>query len=359
MEYVYAPLAMFYLDNILRDKSRGLLNIHKLHGLAVANRKWQLVLDREVEALLKKEFGINMSKYFDEVRSFKLNKSMLKEFVERGKWYDYFYSYLDFIRENFTLAPDTIHMIYLEYVAWKADPEFALYPFNQGLYQSIISDLLRRLNQTNSLMRSKLIRILNSLTGNKSTDFFEFYTTYARLNLSVAEVEAFLNGTYPRILSKLIAAKKMINTLSKTINASNLYNELQTAYLHLKMGNYSSAESIIDRLLNKIYKIKDQDSDHDLVPDWVEMIYGTDPYSSDTDQDGIGDLYEIFMGRIMIDGDISDWLANSAHIINMMRSDHRDKSPIPGNAIKSIYVACDDKYLYIALEFFDKLGKAI
>lgn len=355
VRYVYAPLAMFYLDNILRNKSRGLLNIYKLHGLAVADRKWQLVSDQEVETILENEFGINMSKYFNEVKYFKLNKTLLKKFVERGKWYDYFYSYLDFIRENFTLAPDTIFMIYLEYVAWKGDPEFALYPFNQQLYQSVILNyLLQNLNQTDSLTRDKLIKIINNLTDGKSTDFFRFYTTYARLNLSVAEVKAFINGTYPRILSELIAAKKMINALSRAINVSDLSSEFQKAYLLLKKGDYSGAESFTNNLLEKIYEIKYKDSDHDLVPDWVEVLYGTNPYLPDTDRDGINDLYDIFLGRIVVDGDISDWLANSAYILNVTRNNYNDRSPISGNAIKSVYVAHDDKYLYIAIRFFDK-----
>ena len=354
VKYVYAPLAMFYLDSILRNESGGLLNIYKLHGLAVAGRKWQLVSDREVAAILDKEFGIDMSKHFDEVRNFKLNKLMLKEFVERGKWYDYFYSYLDFIREYFTLAPDTIHMVYLEYVAWKSDPEFALYPFNRNLYQSIISDLLQSLPQTNSLTKDELINALNNLTGGKSTDFFEFYTRYAHLNLSVAEVEAFINGTYPRILGKLIAAKKMINALSKAIDVSSLRSELWTAYMLLKAGNYSGAEFHVESLLDEIYKVKYRDRDHDLVPDWVEIVYGTDPYLADMDRDGVNDLYEIFTGRIVIDGDISDWLANSEYTLNVTRSSCVDRNPILGSAIRSMYIARDDKYLYIALEFCDK-----
>ena len=354
IKYVYSPLAMFYLDNILRDKSRGALNIYKLYGLVVANKKWQTVYVKDVEALLEKEFGINMAEYFDEVRNFNLNRTLLRKFVERGRWYDYFYSYLDFIRENFTLAPDTLYMIYLEYIAWKGDPEFALYPFNQWLFQDIVCKLFKNLSNKTSITRDDLINFINNLTDGKSNDFFEFYSKYAHLNLSVGEVEAFINGTYERVLGKLIAAKKMINAMSKAIDVSDLNEKLQVAYSSLKRGEYSRSEKLVDKLISEVYEVKTRDSDHDKVPDWVEIAYGSDPYSADTDKDGVSDLYELFAGRIVIDGDISDWIANSVFIINVTRNRPKDRSPISGNSIRSIYLARDDKYLYIALTFFDK-----
>ena len=52
---------MFYLDNILREKSGGALDIYKLHGLAVANKKWQFVEVSEVASMLKREFKIDMA----------------------------------------------------------------------------------------------------------------------------------------------------------------------------------------------------------------------------------------------------------------------------------------------------------
>jgi len=353
--YDFAPLAMFYLDNILREKSGGLLDIYKLHGLTVANRKWQTVDVSEAESLLEKEFGINMSEYFNEVRNLEMNETLLKEFVEGGRWFDYFYTFLDFIRENFTLAPDTLYAVYLEYVAWRGDPEGALYPFDYGLFEEIVSDLIQALNGTKPLTEEAFIDALNKITGNKSSDFFEFYSTYAHLNLSVTEVEAFINGTYPRILSKIISAKNIINAMSRAVDVSDFREELNEAYTLLKRGNYSGAELLANRLLEKLYEAKNRDSDGDGVPDWVEALYGTNPSLPDTDGDGVGDLYEVFRGRIEIDGDISDWTANSAYILNVTRSRAEDPDPtISGNTIKSVYVAHDDEYLYVAIQFFDK-----
>jgi len=355
IKYVFAPLAMFYLDSILREKSGDLLDIYKLHGLTVANRKWQTVDVSEAESLLEKEFGINMSKYFDEVRNLEMNKSLLKEFVEGSKWFDYFYTFLDFIREDFTLAPDTLYAVYLEYVAWRGDPEEALYPFDYWLFEKIVGDLIRTLNNTKPLTEEAFIAALNKITGNRSSDFFEFYNTYAHLNLSVAEVEAFINGTYPRILSKIISAKKMISAMSRAVDVSDLREELNEAYTLLKRGNYSDAELLTDRLLKKLHEAKNRDSDGDGVPDWVEALYGTNPNLPDTDGDGVNDLHEIFRGRIEIDGDISDWITNSAYILNVTRNRAEDSSlTISGNAIRSVYVAHDDEYLYAAIHFFDK-----
>jgi len=355
IKYVFAPLAMFYLDSVLREKSGGLLDIYRLHGLTVANRKWQTVDVSEAESLLEKEFGINMSKYFDEIRNLEMNKTLLKEFVEGGKWFDYFYTFLDFIRENFTLAPDTLYAVYLEYVAWIGDPEGALYPFDYMLFGELVGELIRALNSTKGLTEDAFIDALNRITGNKSSDFFEFYNTYGHLNLSVAEVEAFINGTYPRILSKIVSAKKMISVMSRAVDVSDLREELSEAYTLLKRGNYSGAELLVNRLLEKLYEAKNRDSDGDGVPDWVEVLYGTNPNLPDTDGDGVNDLYEIFRGRIEIDGDISDWAANSAYIINVTRSRAEDPDPtISGNAIRSVYVAHDGEYLYVAIQFFDK-----
>jgi len=353
--YDFAPLAMFYLDSILREKSGGLLDIYKLHGLTVANRKWRFADVSEAESLLEKEFGINMSKHFNEVRNLKMNETLLKEFVEKGKWFEYFHTFLDFIRENFTLAPDTLYAVYLEYVAWRSDPETALYPFQRGLFEEVISDLIQALNGTKPLTKEAFIAALNKITGNRSSDFFEFYNTYAHLNLSVAEVEAFINGTYLRILSKIISAKKMIGAMSRAVDVSDLREELNEAYTLLKRGNYSGAELLTDRLLEKLYEAKNRDGDGDSVPDWVEVLYGTNPNLPDTDGDGVNDLYEIFGRRIEIDGDINDWAANSAYILNVTRSRTEDPDPIiSGNAIKSVYVAHDGEYLYVAIQFFDK-----
>jgi len=355
IKYVFAPLAMFYLDSVLREKSGGSLDIYKLHGLTVANRKWQTVDVSEAESLLEKEFGINMSEYFDEVKNLEMNKALLKEFVEGGKWFDYFHAFLDFICENFTLAPDTLYAVYLEYVAWRGDPEEALYPFNHWLFGELVGELIRALNSTKPLTEEAFIAALNKITGNRSSDFFEFYNTYAHLNLSVVEVEAFINGTYPRILSKIISAKKMISAMSRAVDVSDLREELSEAYTLLKRGNYSGAELLADRLLEKLYEAKSRDSDGDGAPDWVEVLYGTNPDLPDTDGDGVSDLYEIFRGRIEIDGDISDWIANSAYIINVTRSRAEDPDPvIPGNTIRSVYVAHDGEYLYVAIQFFDK-----
>jgi len=328
IKYVYAPLAMFYLDNILREKSGGALDIYKLHGLAVANKKWQFVEVSEADSMLKREFKIDMSKYFDEVRGLKLNKTLLKRFVEEGKWYNYFYTFLDFIRENFTLAPDTLYAVYLEYVACKGDPEEALYPFNLWRFEEILGDLIKALNGTKPLTKEAFIAALNKITGGKSSDFFDFYTK-ARLNVSAAEVEAFLNGTYPRVLGKIISAKNIIKALP--VDTAEFRRTLDEAYIALKRGNYSGAELLVDRLLEKLYETKRQ------------------LYEAKRLQGG----YEV--GKIEVDGDIGDWVANSAYILNVTKSSAEDSCPtIPGNAIKSVYVAHDDNYLYVAIQFFDK-----
>ncbi|WP_193322831.1 DOMON domain-containing protein [Pyrobaculum calidifontis] len=328
IKYVYAPLAMFYLDNILREKSGGALDIYKLHGLAVANKKWQFVEVSEVASMLKREFKIDMYKYFDEVRDLNLNKTLLKRFVEEGKWYSYFYTFLDFIRENFTLAPDTLYAVYLEYVAWKGDPEETLYPFNLWRFEEILGDLVKALNGTKPLTKEAFIAALNKITGGKSSDFFDFYTK-TRLNVSASDVEAFLNGTYPRVLGKIISAKKVIKALP--VDATEFKRELDEAYAQLKRGDYSGAELLVDRLLEKLYETKRQ------------------LYEAKRLQGG----YKV--GKIEIDGDIGDWVANSEYVLNVTKSRAEDSCPtIPGNAIKSVYVAHDDNYLYVAIQFFDK-----
>lgn len=54
-----------------------------------------------------------------------------------------------------------------------------------------------------------------------------------------------------------------------------------------------ASKNVDPEVLSKTYK---QDSDHDGLADWEEVLWATDPYNSDTDGDGITDNNEIFSG---------------------------------------------------------------
>ncbi|MDD5676706.1 MAG: hypothetical protein PHW60_01785 [Kiritimatiellae bacterium] len=53
---------------------------------------------------------------------------------------------------------------------------------------------------------------------------------------------------------------------------------------------------LVGDVMNANIVLADPDSDGDGLPDWLEMIYGTDPYDTDTDGDGLSDKWEIDHG---------------------------------------------------------------
>jgi len=346
---VYAPLSLFYLDSIVKELSNCKYSIFNIIGKVLCEHQWEVATTNDiVEA--GREFGIDLEPYIGQIESFDLNINKLKSYLRKGDYWKHFHNFLDKLRENSTLAPDTLLLAYLDYVIWSSECDHieGFYSLFSGYYYNFISKLYPLLKDK-SITESTFIDALNQLTNGYSSDFFDFYSNFTDLKLSIGEVQAFFNGTYPHILGRIVAAKNILREMPN----SNLNSLLGTAYNELKSGRYSDALKDVNKVLSQLALIKRRDSDGDSLPDWIENKYGTDPQNPDTNNNGILDAEEVFFGRIVIDGDLSDWKVNKDYVINVTRIVEVDGNPYPGNLIKSIAVAYDDNYLYLALKVDD------
>ena len=96
-----------------------------------------------------------------------------------------------------------------------------------------------------------------------------------------------------------------------------------------------------------------QDTDGDGLLDGPEVQLGTDPVNPDTDGDGLPDGAEV---RLAVDGFMHDWDALKIRP-SAVDPQGDNKGAVQGTDIKSVYVALDDNYLYLAFQLYDGINR--
>ncbi len=345
---IYAPLYSFYLDQIIRNLSKDKYDLFDVIGEALLRNEWRVATTDDIVDVAR-ERGIDIAPYIKEIKDLKINQDYLRNILSKEGHWKGFYRYLDNFGENITFAPRTLILSYFDYIIFsnKCDHMEDLYNLATLCYWDFLDKLYPML-KGKSITKKTFLDALNRLTNGHSNDFFEFYTKYG-LKPSISEIQAFFNGTYLHILGKIIAAKNIIRQMPD----QSLMKLVQRTYDNFRNQRYKDALKDIDETLSNISKIKSLDSDNDGLPDWMEIKYGLNPHDPDTDNDGIHDAEELLSGKIIIDGDLSDWKINKHLVLNKTVSDGIDMNVYPGNSIKSIAIAYDENYLYLALSAKD------
>ncbi|AEH24938.1 S-layer family protein [Pyrococcus yayanosii] len=147
---------------------------------------------------------------------------------------------------------------------------------------------------------------LNLLTeyGGKS-DFFEFYSTHTPVPPSIESINYWLSGNYSRLIRKISYAMSLTRRLQDIgIDISKEKRLINEAFKYTLQDKYQEANYLITAVLEDIHEKYSMDSDKDGIPDFVEVVHGSSPITSDSNNNGIPDNLELGMS---LDGSLWDW----------------------------------------------------
>jgi len=287
--YGLQPMIAMYLEYLIQTKSNGVCTLADLLKYLVHYRKYESFSYNDYPDLVKQALNIDIeNEYKEALRTYDFSRMFDFVYKDYGVYMD---ELLDYLRDNHG-APPILYYIYLELGAKIGNPEQTTYNrwafYEEPLLttsKTFREELLKKLREKYPLTRPELIEILNSYTNGGSSDFFEYYSSRFPIPPRIEDLNAWINGTYAKVVDRLAYIKQALQRYGEYLNGSVrnvLWEIVDRIDKYLDSGEVLKTLEISEKGVDLLNSELMKDSDGDDLADVYERIYGLDPYNTMT-----------------------------------------------------------------------------